>query len=144
MAPEGQPALLQRDVESISGVDRSEQPGRWFCLPACVAAPALQVARGEEAARNTWDLLDTEGSQNALGFGTVADGVWEAVHVETVRCEAAHSLDGPFTTGNIARQSFERVLPNTFVEPTPTDHFPEAERRGRLVPDRHPDEHATC
>jgi hypothetical protein len=36
------------------------------------------------------------------------------------------------------------VLPNTFVEPTPTDHFTEDERRGRLVPDRHPDEHATC
>jgi 7,8-dihydropterin-6-yl-methyl-4-(beta-D-ribofuranosyl)aminobenzene 5'-phosphate synthase len=35
-------------------------------------------------------------------------------------------------------------LPNTFVEPTPADHFTEAERRGRLVPDRHPDEHATC
>ena len=51
---------------------------------------------------------------------------------------------GPFTTGNIARQSFERVLPNTLVEPTPADHFTEEERRGRLVPDRHPDEHATC
>jgi 7,8-dihydropterin-6-yl-methyl-4-(beta-D-ribofuranosyl)aminobenzene 5'-phosphate synthase len=48
------------------------------------------------------------------------------------------------TSGNIARQSFERVLPNTLVEPTPADHFTEAERRGRLVPGRHPDEHATC
>ena len=35
-------------------------------------------------------------------------------------------------------------MPNTFVEPTPADHFTEEERRGRLVPDRHPDEHATC
>ena len=35
------------------------------------------IGRGEEAARNTWDLLETEGSQNALGFGTVADGVWQ-------------------------------------------------------------------
>jgi metal-dependent hydrolase (beta-lactamase superfamily II) len=24
------------------------------------------------------------------------------------------------------------------------DHFTEAERQGRLVPDEHPDEHATC
>ena len=51
---------------------------------------------------------------------------------------------GAFTSGNIARQSFERVLPNTLVEPSPADHFTEAERRGTLVPDRHPDEHATC
>ena len=36
-----------------------------------------EIGRGEEAARNTWDLLETEGSQNALGFGTVADGVWQ-------------------------------------------------------------------
>jgi 7,8-dihydropterin-6-yl-methyl-4-(beta-D-ribofuranosyl)aminobenzene 5'-phosphate synthase len=68
----------------------------------------------------------------------------EAVRIQTVCCEAAHALDGPFTTGHISRQSFERVLPNTLVEPTPADHFTEEERRGRLVPDRHPDEHATC
>jgi 7,8-dihydropterin-6-yl-methyl-4-(beta-D-ribofuranosyl)aminobenzene 5'-phosphate synthase len=36
------------------------------------------------------------------------------------------------------------VLPNTLIEPTPADHFTDEERRGRLVPDRHPDEHATC
>ena len=51
---------------------------------------------------------------------------------------------GPFTSGQIARTSFENVLPNTLVEPTPADHFTEEERRGRLVPDKHPDEHATC
>ena len=30
------------------------------------------------------------------------------------------------------------------VEPTPADHFTKDEQRGRLVPDKHPDEHATC
>jgi hypothetical protein len=42
------------------------------------------------------------------------------------------------------------VLENTLVEkredgagPSP-DHFTDAERLGRLVPDQHPDEHATC
>jgi 7,8-dihydropterin-6-yl-methyl-4-(beta-D-ribofuranosyl)aminobenzene 5'-phosphate synthase len=53
-------------------------------------------------------------------------------------------LDGPFTSGPIAWQSFERVTPTTLVEPTPQDHFTEEERRGRLVLDKHPDEHATC
>ncbi len=64
--------------------------------------------------------------------------------VETVCCDHAHALGGAFTSGAIARQSFERVLPNTLIEPTPADHFTEEERRGRLVPDKHPDEHATC
>ena len=64
--------------------------------------------------------------------------------MESVCCDAAHALEGPFTTGSIARLSFEHVLPNTLVEPTPADHFSEEERRGHLVPDRHPDEHATC
>jgi 7,8-dihydropterin-6-yl-methyl-4-(beta-D-ribofuranosyl)aminobenzene 5'-phosphate synthase len=38
-------------------------------------------------------------------------------------------------------------LGNTLVEPAPAaapEHFTEAERLGRLVPDEHPDEHATC
>lgn len=67
-------------------------------------------------------------------------------HVEVACCEAAHALDGPFTTGYVPRVSFERVLPNTLVRP-PEDkyeHFSEKERQGRLVPDEHPDEHGTC
>jgi uncharacterized protein (DUF1015 family) len=36
-----------------------------------------KIGRGEEGARNTWDLLEAEGSQEALGFGTVGDGVWQ-------------------------------------------------------------------
>jgi 7,8-dihydropterin-6-yl-methyl-4-(beta-D-ribofuranosyl)aminobenzene 5'-phosphate synthase len=79
-----------------------------------------------------------------VSMGTLDGGALSTAHVETVCCGHAHALAGPFTSGAIARQSFERVLPNTLVEPTPADHFTEAERRGRLVPDKHPDEHATC
>lgn len=35
------------------------------------------VGRGEDAARETWELIEAEGSQDVLGFGTVADGVWQ-------------------------------------------------------------------
>ncbi|MBV9016952.1 MAG: MBL fold metallo-hydrolase [Alphaproteobacteria bacterium] len=77
-------------------------------------------------------------------WGALDEAALTAAQVETVACETARVLDGPFTTGAIARQSFERVLPNTLVEPTSSDHFTDEERRGRLVPDRHPDEHATC
>ena len=64
------------------------------------------------------------------------------------RCVARPRARCP-TTGYIPRQSVERVLENTLVagkaDPGPSpDHFTEAERLGRLVPDQHPDEHATC
>jgi 7,8-dihydropterin-6-yl-methyl-4-(beta-D-ribofuranosyl)aminobenzene 5'-phosphate synthase len=98
-------------------------------------------AGGKEAFREKWVGSRDE---EPASWGALDRAALEAAHVETVYCEAAHALDGPFTTGNIARQSFERVLPNTLVEPTASDHFSEDERRGRLVPDRHPDEHATC
>ncbi|HEX3862202.1 MAG TPA: MBL fold metallo-hydrolase [Stellaceae bacterium] len=77
-------------------------------------------------------------------WGALDAAALEAAHVETVCCDTAHTLHGPFTSGYIARQSFERVLPNTMIEPTTADHYSDEERRGRLVPDRHPDEHATC
>jgi 7,8-dihydropterin-6-yl-methyl-4-(beta-D-ribofuranosyl)aminobenzene 5'-phosphate synthase len=82
--------------------------------------------------------------EEPVSWGSLDGAALSAAGVETVFCEAAHALAGPFTTGAIARESFERVLPNTLVEPTPADHFSADERRGRLVPDRHPDEHATC
>lgn len=77
-------------------------------------------------------------------WGALDRAALAAANVETVSCDNAHALAGPFTTGQIARQSFERVMPNTLIEPTAADHYSEDERRGRLVPDRHPDEHATC
>jgi 7,8-dihydropterin-6-yl-methyl-4-(beta-D-ribofuranosyl)aminobenzene 5'-phosphate synthase len=77
-------------------------------------------------------------------WGALDRAALAAARVETVACDHAQALDGPFTSGHIARQSFERVLPNTLIEPTAADHYSAEEQRGRLVPDRHPDEHATC
>ena len=96
---------------------------------------------GKETFREKWVGSRDE---EPVSWGALDRAALEAAGVGTVCCDAAYALEGPFTTGNIARQSFERVLANTLVEPTPTDHFTEEERRGRLVPDRHPDEHATC
>jgi len=83
-------------------------------------------------------------NEEPRSWGALDAAALAAARVETVTCEDAHALAGPFTSGRIARQSFERVLPNTLVEPTPADHYGAEEQRGRLVPDRHPDEHATC
>ena len=35
------------------------------------------VGTGEQGARDTWELIEADGSQELLGFGTVADGVWQ-------------------------------------------------------------------
>ncbi len=103
---------------------------------------ALYTGAGELAYREKWSG-GRDGSE-PVTMGALDGGALAAARVETMCCGHAHALAGPFTSGTIARQSFERVLPNTFIEPTPADHFTEAERRGRLVPDKHPDEHATC
>jgi 7,8-dihydropterin-6-yl-methyl-4-(beta-D-ribofuranosyl)aminobenzene 5'-phosphate synthase len=65
-----------------------------------------------------------------------------AQNVATVCCQAPYALQGPFTSGYIERKSFETVTGGTMVESA--DHYSEAERRGQLVKDEHPDEHATC
>lgn len=96
---------------------------------------------GKEAFREKWVGSRDE---EPASWGALDRVALEAARVETVYCQTPHALHGAFTTGNIARQSFERVLPNTLVEPAPADHFTETERCGKLVPDRHPDEHATC
>ena len=98
-------------------------------------------AGGDLVFREKW--LGSRDSE-PRSWGSLDRAALAAANVETVSCDHAHTLAGPFTTGQIARQSFERVLPNTLVEPTAADHYSDEERRGRLVPDRHPDEHATC
>src|ERR1019366_1819575 len=35
------------------------------------------VGTGPDAARETWESIEADGSQELLGFGTVADGVWQ-------------------------------------------------------------------
>ncbi len=97
---------------------------------------------GDLTFREKWNR-GREGEQ-PVTMGALDSAALLAAHVETVCCGHAHALGGAFTSGPIARTSFENVLPNTLVEPTPADHFTEEEKRGRLVPDKHPDEHATC
>ena len=62
--------------------------------------------------------------------------------VMPVCCSTPHELGGAFTTGFIPRNSFETVSGGSQVYEY--DHFTEPERRGKLLPDMHPDEHATC
>ena len=98
-------------------------------------------AGGESAFAEKWIK---QRNADPVSWGMLDRKAIEAAQIGTVCCDTARALTGPFTTGPIARNSFEQILGSTLVEPaTPApDHFTEAERRGRLVPDEHPDEHA--
>ena len=73
-------------------------------------------------------------------------------NVKVVLCETPVVIGGQaFTTGKIKRSSIEKVLPNSLVEFKLKDgagcnasHYLPAEMEGKIVPDEHIHEHATC
>jgi uncharacterized protein (DUF1015 family) len=40
------------------------------------------IGQGERAARDTWELIEADGGQDLLGFGTVADGTWQTARFQ--------------------------------------------------------------
>jgi 7,8-dihydropterin-6-yl-methyl-4-(beta-D-ribofuranosyl)aminobenzene 5'-phosphate synthase len=84
--------------------------------------------------------------------GTLVRREIEAHKVATVLCETPTVIaDHVFTTGKIKRDSIERVLPNGFVDYSSKEnagcnygHYTAAELQGKIVPDEHVHEHATC
>ena len=85
-------------------------------------------------------------------FGTLDRSAIVAQNVSVVLCETPTVIQGhAFTTGRITRNSMERVLPNSFVDyASPQSascdygHYTAAELQGKIVPDQHVHEHATC
>lgn len=85
-------------------------------------------------------------------FGTLDRRQLAAQRVTTVLCETPTVIAGhAFTTGKITRRSIERILPQTWVEFGIKDglgcnasHYLPAEMEGKIVPDEHIHEHATC
>jgi 7,8-dihydropterin-6-yl-methyl-4-(beta-D-ribofuranosyl)aminobenzene 5'-phosphate synthase len=97
---------------------------------------ALYVG-GETIFRPKWIK---EGGETVL-WGAVDRDALQAKKITTICCQGPCALQGPFTSGYIERTSFEQVTGGSWVE---DDHYSEAERKGQLVRDQHPDEHATC
>ena len=96
------------------------------------------------------------GAQGQLtDFGSLDRRALAARKVATVLCEHPTVIAGhAFTTGQIKRSGVEKILPNTMVEygikdglgcdATKYTHFTAAELQGKVVPDEHTHEHATC
>lgn len=94
---------------------------------------------GENIFREKWTKNSGE---EYVSWGAPDRMTLTAQKVEPVCCETPHALEGGFTSGYIERTSFEKITGGTMIESE--DHFTEEERRGKLVQDTHPDEHATC
>ena len=92
---------------------------------------------GETIFREKWIK---EGGESVV-WGAVDRGALEAQKIPSICCPSARALEGAFTSGYIERTSFEEVTGGSWVA---DDHYSEAERKGKLVRDQHPDEHATC
>jgi len=85
-------------------------------------------------------------------YGTLDRRAIVAQKVNVVLCEAPTVIeDHAFTTGKITRSSIERILPNSFADYSQPigascdyGHYTAAELQGKIVPDQHVHEHATC
>jgi uncharacterized protein (DUF1015 family) len=73
-------------------------PGLTADRLAGVLAPHFRVEKvgqGEPGARDAWELIEADGGQDLLGFGTVADGVWQTARLHDreimARLAADHS-----------------------------------------------------
>jgi 7,8-dihydropterin-6-yl-methyl-4-(beta-D-ribofuranosyl)aminobenzene 5'-phosphate synthase len=95
---------------------------------------------GETIFREKW--LTPRGNEPPISWSALDRIALTAQNVMPVCCAAPQALEGPFTTGRIERSSSEVITGGTKVRSG--DHFTDAERRGRLVLDEHPDEHGTC
>jgi len=94
---------------------------------------------GEDVFREKW--IKRGNTDSFISWGAPDRMGLTAQNVAQVCCDDPQALAGPFTTGYIERESFEEITGGTMVE---DDHFTDAERRGKLVRDLHPGEHATC
>ena len=96
--------------------------------------------------------LNPGGNGQFTDFGTLDRRELTKRQVSVVLAQAPTVIEGhAFTTGRIARTSIEKVLPNTYVERKmenglgcDASHYTAAELRGKIVPDEHVHEHATC
>jgi len=94
----------------------------------------------EDVFREKW--LKEGPEKTLISWGALDRIAVTAQKIAPVCCTAPQALEGAFTSGYIERNSFETITGGTWIESE--DHFTAAERRGELLKDQHPEEHATC
>ena len=68
------------------------------------------VGKGPEAARETWDSIEADGSQDLLGFGTVADGVWQTGRFRSAPVMAQLAAEHSESWRGLAVAVLQRVI----------------------------------
>jgi uncharacterized protein (DUF1015 family) len=68
------------------------------------------IGSSPEAARNTWDILEADGSQEMLAFGTVADGYWQTARFKSPRLLAQLAADHSPAWRELAVAILHRVV----------------------------------
>ena len=114
-----------------------------------LSADLTMYAGGED---NFCQRYQRAGQSELSDFGMLDRRDIAKQNVKLVLCESPVVIGGQaFTTGKIKRNSIEKVLPNTMVEFKLKDgagcncsHYLPAEMEGKIVPDEHIHEHATC
>ena len=101
---------------------------------------------GEDAFAPRWEKvgpLEPDGTTQAVSpWGELDREMLHEHKIAPICCETPNVLDGSFTSGYIERDSFEKTTSPTLIRSP--DHFTEDERRGKLITDNHPEEHAFC
>jgi uncharacterized protein (DUF1015 family) len=74
------------------------------------------VGTGPTAARDAWELIEADGSQKLLGFGTVSDGVWQLGRFKspTLMSQLAHDHSSAWQELGVAvlhRVVLDKLLP---------------------------------
>ncbi len=85
------------------------------------------VGTGSEGARATWEWIETDGSQELLGFGTAADGVWQIgrFRAAPLMAELASEHSPAWRSLGVAvlqRVILEKLLPEAGMK-TPTCQY---------------------
>jgi uncharacterized protein (DUF1015 family) len=68
------------------------------------------VGTGPQAARDAWELIEADGSQEMFGFGTVADGVWQTGRFRAPALMAQLAQDHSAAWQNLAVAVLHRVV----------------------------------
>ena len=80
------------------------------------------VGAGPEAAALTWEMIESDGAQQLLGFGTVGDGIWQTARFRAVEQMAQAAPEHSEAWRKLAvavlqRIVLERVLSQGGIEP---------------------------
>jgi uncharacterized protein (DUF1015 family) len=68
------------------------------------------VGNSATSARETWEMIESDGSQNAFGFGTTADGVWQLARFKNAALMDQLSQDHSAEWRELAVAVLQRVV----------------------------------